>query len=106
MHLLIIGATGQLGRNITIEAVAKGHKVTCLIRYVSQASPNAVLEQKLLERIGARLVYGDLTIPRSLPPALKGISVVIDTFCLRGLVRDSSLFHKGKWNKRKHHKRQ
>nr|YP_009308825.1 hypothetical protein [Toxarium undulatum]AOS86568.1 hypothetical protein [Toxarium undulatum] len=70
MSLLIVGATGTLGRQIALQALTKGYKVRCLVRNFNRAN--------FLKEWGAELVYGDLTVPETIPACLKGISVIFD----------------------------
>ena len=70
MSLLIVGATGTLGRQIALQALTKGYKVRCLVRNFSRAN--------FLKEWGAELIYGDLTIPETIPACLKDISVIFD----------------------------
>lgn len=62
--ILIVGATGQLGRATTLALLAQGHGVRALVRDRGRAAD--------LQRAGAEVFVGDLTDPRSLELACKG----------------------------------
>ncbi|MEO0853495.1 MAG: NAD(P)H-binding protein, partial [Cyanobacteria bacterium J06648_11] len=75
MDVLIVGATGTLGRQVARQAIDEGHTVTCLVRNPSKAA--------FLSEWGAHLKVGNLCKPETLPPALEGIDAVIDCATVR-----------------------
>ncbi len=67
MRLLVVGATGGLGRAVVAEAVQRGHEVAALVRDPSRAGlPGSV-----------QTVRGDVLDPGTLGPAVQGQDAVI-----------------------------
>lgn len=69
--ILVVGATGTLGRQVVRRALDEGYEVRCLVR--PRPAP-----ADFLRDWGATVVNGDLSKPETLPAALVGIHTVID----------------------------
>lgn len=74
-HVLVVGATGSIGRLVVEEALAQGYDVRALVRSAERARllPAAV-----------SAVQGDLGRPGSLAAALEGIDAVVFTHGSQG----------------------
>lgn len=66
--VLVTGASGFIGTHLVAALTAQGDQVSCLVRKTSKVD--------CLVALGAKLVYGDVTDPASLPAAVAGQQVV------------------------------
>lgn len=67
--ILLTGGTGFVGRHLAIELASRSYKALCLARGPRKASA--------LPGNNTSFVQGDVTVPSSLLPALKGVETVI-----------------------------
>mmetsp|Transcript_38449 Transcript_38449/g.46386 ORF Transcript_38449/g.46386 Transcript_38449/m.46386 type:complete len:413 (-) Transcript_38449:185-1423(-) len=74
--VLVVGATGTLGRQIVRRALDEGYDVRCIVR--PRQNP-----ADFLRDWGAQTVRADLLKPETLPPALVGIHTIIDASTAR-----------------------
>lgn len=68
-EVLVTGATGFLGTNITLNLLEQGYKVRA---FGLPGSPS-----KYIEKEGVKVVYGDITISRDIEKAMEGVDIVI-----------------------------
>jgi uncharacterized protein YbjT (DUF2867 family) len=71
LSVLVIGATGSIGRYAVTEALRQGHTVRALVRDGARAA--RVLPD------GVDFVVGDLTRPETLGPAIAGVDAIVFT---------------------------
>ena len=69
--VLVVGATGSIGRLAVAEALRQGYAVRALVRDLARAA-------RMLPD-GVNLVVGDLTRPETLGPALDGVDAIVFT---------------------------
>ncbi len=70
MNVLVVGATGTLGRQVVRCAIEAGHRVTSFVRSPAKAS--------FLSEWGSHIQAGNLMRPASIEDAMEGIDAVID----------------------------
>jgi putative NADH-flavin reductase len=81
MRVLIIGATGRIGRFATLRALVAGHEVVALVREPEGADlPEGVMVQR-----------GDLRDPTSVEDALAGVDAVISAVGVRANTKRDEL---------------
>jgi uncharacterized protein YbjT (DUF2867 family) len=70
MTVLVIGATGSIGRLVVDEALRQGHAVRALVR--SQEKARTLPHE-------AQVAIGDITRPEALAAAIEGIDAIVFT---------------------------
>ena len=88
MKILLVGATGTLGRQIAKEAIEEGHEVRCFVRNPRKAS--------FLQEWGCELTKGNLLISEDIDYALQDIDVLIDS--ATGRPEDSKSIYETDWD--------
>jgi divinyl chlorophyllide a 8-vinyl-reductase len=88
LRVLVVGATGYIGRHVVQALVSAGHQVICVVRAGSGSEEQARREPLA----GADVRVGDVTDRRSLQQALEGVTLDAVVSCLAtrtGGVKDS-----------------
>ena len=88
MKILLIGATGTLGRQIAKQAVEEGHEVRCFVRNPKKAS--------FLQEWGCELTRGNLLNSSDIEYALQDVEAVIDAATSRP--DDSKSIYETDWD--------
>ena len=88
MKILLVGATGTLGRQIAKQAIEEGHEVRCFVRNPRKAS--------FLQEWGCELTKGNLLKIDDIDYALQDIEVVIDS--ATGRPEDSKSIYETDWD--------
>ena len=73
MHLLILGASGGVGRHLLTRAASQGHRVTVLARTASRVDAPE----------GVRVVHGEIYRGEGLGEAMPGVDAVLSTIGLQ-----------------------
>ncbi|HUP19078.1 MAG TPA: NAD-dependent epimerase/dehydratase family protein [Gemmatimonadota bacterium] len=76
MRVFLTGATGFVGGHLAPALVEHGHEVSALVRPGSEGDG--------LERLGVRVVRGDVTDRRSMDAGMRGVDAVCHLATLRG----------------------
>ncbi|MFD9511001.1 cation:proton antiporter domain-containing protein [Streptomyces mirabilis] len=71
LTVLVVGATGSVGRLVVTEAIARGHTVRALVRDRAKGAQ--------LLPADAELVVGDVTRPETLPEVVAGVDAIVLT---------------------------
>lgn len=74
MHIVVFGATGNVGREVVAEALRRGHQVTGVVRDPAAIRPPAE---------GIRLAKGDATDARSVAEVVRGADAVVSAISPR-----------------------
>lgn len=79
--ILVVGASGSIGRLVVAEAHRQGHAVRALVRSPERARrlPAGI------EIVTIEIVTGDVTVPATLPAAVAGVSAIVFTLGSDGL---------------------
>lgn len=75
--ILVVGATGYLGRHVVTASARLGHPTLALVRDTAPSDPAKAALLKSFQDAGVTLIKGDLYDQASLVSAVKGADVVI-----------------------------
>jgi uncharacterized protein YbjT (DUF2867 family) len=70
LKVLVVGATGSIGRHAVEESLERGYETRALVRSLARAS---------LLPAGAQIVVGDVTQPETLKSAVDGVDAIVFT---------------------------
>ena len=87
MKILLVGATGTLGRQIAKNAIENGHEVRCIVRNPRKAA--------FLQEWGCELTKGDLLRKDDISYALQDVEAVVDAATSRP--EDSKSIYETDW---------
>ena len=79
MKILVTGSNGFIGSHIVETLAGKGHQVVCLVRRTSNCQSLECLKTATSRSIGIEKRIGDVTHPKTLCDAVKGVDAVIHT---------------------------
>ena len=77
MKILITGSNGFIGSHIAETLTEKGHQVVCLVRHTSNCKWLDCLKTATSRSTGIEKRVGDVTHPKTLCEAVKGVDAVI-----------------------------
>lgn len=70
LTVLVVGATGSIGRHVVTEAIAAGHRVRALVRSLERGAGFPAAAER---------VVGDVTRPETLAAAVAGVDAIVFT---------------------------
>ena len=94
IRVLVVGATGYIGKFVVKELVSRGYQVVAFCREKSGIGGKAGKEETMKEFPGAEVVFGDVTDVQSLSKVgfAKPVDVVVSCLASRtGGIKDSNL---------------
>jgi putative NADH-flavin reductase len=77
MHVLILGATGRVGRRVVQQALADGHQVTALVRNPAKAAEQQAGIFNAAQAVRLTLLQGDARSEGDLRSAAKDVDAVV-----------------------------